>query len=108
MTTLFDAVAGKKLKDDATARGWDNAGEPWRAAALEALESLCSRHADFTADDLDDVAKLVEDSRAIGGLLQEGFRRGWCEPTEAYRNSRIARCHRRPKRVWRSLIVETK
>lgn len=106
MTTLFDGFVGKKLADDATARGWENAGEPWRQQALEDLESLCRRHADFTADDLDDVAKLLEDPRAIGGLVREGLKRGWCAPTGEYRISKIARCHQRPKRVWRSLIVE--
>jgi len=99
MMTLFD-----KVKEEAIARVWDHACEPWKRDALTALKAVCLACDEFTTDELDELRKTAKEPRALGGLMKEGERRGWMVATDRYISSKSARNHRRAIRVWRSLL----
>lgn len=102
MPDLFTYVQDPKAV--ALTRVWHGAGLDWQLAAMEAVRELCRARAEFTADDLEAVAKETHEPRAIGALLIAAKKAGLCEPTERYLNSRLKSCNSRPKRVWRSCV----
>ena len=58
----------------------------------------------FTTDAVWDGLEVEPtEPRALGPILMRAARKGLCEPTDQYRNSRRVQCHARPMRVWRSL-----
>ena len=102
----YDPPTPQAAKQAAMARCLGAVTMEWRAEAIIAVRELCRRQAEFTADDLDEVAKLTHEKRAIGPLLKEAQVMGYCVPTDRYRNSKLVSCHSRPKRVWASCVYE--
>lgn len=98
---LHDATAAK---NHAIAEVWDHAADEWKETAKAALKAVCLACDEFTTDELDELRKTAKEPRALGGLMKEGERRGWCIPTDKYQSSKSARNHRRAIRVWRSLL----
>ena len=102
--TLFDTVKADAARDTAIEKVWDSAGEDWKVGAMVSLHAVCLACNEFTTDELDELRKTAREPRALGGLMKEGERRGWCIPTDRYQSSKSARNHRRAIRVWRSLL----
>lgn len=102
--TLFDTVAATTAKQVAIEKVWDGASDEWKVSALVSLRTVCLACDEFTTDELDELRKTAREPRALGGLMKEGERRGWCIPTDKYQSSKSARNHRRAIRVWRSLL----
>ena len=103
--TLFDNLpTATAAKNDAIKRVWSNAEDDWRTTALAELKAVCLARDEFTTDELDELRKTAREPRALGGLMKEGEKRGWCIPTDRYQSSTSARNHRRAIRVWRSLL----
>lgn len=48
----------------------------------------------------------VSDRRALGPVMRWGSRNGFIEPTNQHELADRPECHRRPLRVWRSLVKE--
>lgn len=46
----------------------------------------------------------THEPRALGALMREAARAGDIEATDAWALSERVACHRRPLRVWRSLL----
>lgn len=59
---------------------------------------------EFTTDDLfpDTEAWKFSDPRAIGSIMRKARKLGYIVPTNRVRNSTMASCHCRPKRVWKA------
>lgn len=102
----YDPPTPEAAKQAAMARCLGAVTMEWRSEAIIAVRELCRRQAEFTADDLDEVAKLTHEKRAIGPLLMEAKVMGYCRPTDNYRASRLRSCHGRMKRVWASCVYE--
>ena len=102
----YDPPTPQAAKDAAMARCLGAVTMEWRADAIRAVRELCQRKPEFTADDLDEVAKMTHEKRAIGPLLMECKVMGYCVPTDRYQPSRLRSCHGRVKRVWRSCVYE--
>ena len=100
-----DPEAGDKLRDAAIARAEENADEGWVEEALLRLERLAHQLDELTADDLWlTQLRQPREPRALGSVFRTAKDRGWIEPSDRFRNSQLPQCHRRPQRVWRSLL----
>ena len=100
--------AGKKAADEAVKRVGGNMDPDWRVAALAAVRSACEKYSEFTTDDVWNILRKTEaphEPRAMGAIMRAAVKAGICEATDEYRMSRRVACHRRPLRVWRSLVV---
>jgi hypothetical protein len=79
----------------------------WMRGAIETVREIALTHRTLTADDV--WAKLrfpPLDGRQLGPLMRACQRLGLVEPTEEHRPSSRPGVHRRPVRVWRSLICD--
>lgn len=79
----------------------------WMRGAIETVREIAQTHRTLTADDV--WAKLrfpPLDGRQLGPLMLACQRLGLVEPTEEHRRSSRPGVHRRPVRVWRSLICD--
>lgn len=102
----YDPPTPQAAKQAAMARCLGAVTMEWRAEAICSVRELCRRQAEFTADDLDDVAKMTHEKRAIGPLLMECKVMGYCRLTDRVKQSRLRSCHGRRKAVWESCIYE--
>lgn len=98
------AEAATVARDEAVERVGKHAGDLPMARALVAVEQAARRWPDgFTTDDVQALAGDVgfHEPRAWGAAMRKAQKAGVCEPTNMQRQSRSARCHARPKRVWK-------
>jgi hypothetical protein len=56
----------------------ENAGSVWTLECLEAIRQVALRHREFTVEDLDGLIPPTYDLRAVGGVMLEAARRGYC------------------------------
>lgn len=92
-------------RDEAIAQVERNADERWKRTALEIVEHVCRTMPEWYVDDLWEAGlPPTREDRALGPVLREAARRGWCEKTDRMKPSK--RSHLSGKPVWRSLIYE--
>ena len=103
---------GERLREQgiAQAEGGAPAVALWEAVAVVRLLAL--RHRTLTTDDvwkrLEAIGALtLPEPRALGAVMRRAQRQGYVEPTEEWRLSVRPACHRRPLRIWRSLLWDT-
>jgi hypothetical protein len=105
---LFDSTKAAEKRDAAVAQGLRAAHEEWKKAALAAIYGCAKRYKCFTTDQVEELLEYygvsTHDTRALGGLMKRAEGHGWIEITDRTRPSRMPRNHRRPKRLWNSLI----
>jgi hypothetical protein len=80
----------------------------WREKAAEAVVAVAAQFAEFTTDEV--WAALGEaagagDPRAMGAVMEAAAARGAITKTTRHRPSTRPECHRRPVRIWRSLVT---
>jgi len=87
-------------------RAVSEAADPaWCIAALEAVRLTCVRHREFISDDVwDSGLDSTREDRALGPIMLEAKRLGYCCKTDRTRPSR--RSHGSGKPIWVSLIWE--
>jgi hypothetical protein len=105
---------GRILRDAAVASGEAAADEVWKGWARQAVQEVCREADTFTTDEAAErLDKLLvaagaeagtHDPRAWGGVMRHAAGQGWCEATGDMRLTVNPSAHRRPKRVWRSLL----
>lgn len=96
-------------RDEAIERGWQNASEKFRGYALQAIVVLSETEDEFTTDDVweyfgDNEITVAHDGRALGGAMRRAEGLGLIRPTDRFVSSDRVACHRRPVRVWESLV----
>lgn len=100
-----------KATEEAIDRARRGTAAEWRVLAINALYGLCLNKAEFTSDDLWGCLEIdgVEPPRepsALGPIMRVGKGMGWAETTNMTRESSRPIQHRKPQRVWRSLIYQ--
>lgn len=101
---------GAVARDEALDRVERAANEEWAAVALRATEWISGMHNEFTTDSV--WAAIEEyypnvhthEPRAMGPIMMKAKKHKWCEPTDRTVLSDRKQNHRRPIRVWRSMI----
>lgn len=98
-----------KVTEKAIAKAERGTDPRWRMKALNALFGVCEWKSEFTTDDvwtwleIDEVVPPREPS-ALGPIMRVGSSMKWAESTNMTRESTRPSQHRRPQRVWHSLI----
>jgi hypothetical protein len=82
----------------------ENAGTVWTVQTLEAIRQVALTHSEFTVEDLDGLIPATYDLRAVGGVMLEAARRGYCRKLGWVGSG--SKRHGRPLRLWASLIYE--
>lgn len=86
-----------------------NANPDWWQHMLEIGREVCAQRQIFTTDDLMRLHRArqgpeTHEPRAMGPLMHALQALGYCEPTQDWVESTQRINHRRPQRVWYSLI----
>ena len=98
----FDWTAAKAARDEALERVEGGAPEEWLRDAHLKVHEVAYRLDDFTTDDLFEWGLWQPpEPRALGPVMLKAVRDGLIEKTGDYRQSRMPRCHGRPKAVYR-------
>lgn len=101
-------IAGREL---GIARATRAANPEWETFMDVAVVEVARRKRWFTADDIERLRLAKEgpethEKRAMSGVMRRAQTAGVCEITNRFEAGVRATCHRRPQRVWRSLIFE--
>ena len=95
-------TTARAARDEAMGRVEENADEVWMQEARQALWETIKRigtGGTFTTDDID--CSTPHEPRAWGPIMLKAARARVIEKTGAMRESNSARCHARPKALWR-------
>jgi len=107
--SFFDPVEGKRLREDGIARAEDHAVPDWNVEVDKAILRIARRRPLFTTDDvwaeIAPIPTLTHEPRAMGAAMRRAQRAGWCKPTDEHWLTKRALAHRRPLRVWQSLLA---
>lgn len=107
--SLFDYAESVKARDEAITQVEANAEPAWKTACWTMIHNLACDRAELTTDQIWEALHLAEvemphENRAIGALMIRAAKEGWIVATDRYVNSERVACHRRPIRIWKSLI----
>jgi hypothetical protein len=97
-------------KRDGMDRAERHADPHWWQCMLECGKAVAERKPFFITDDVVRLCSKLHpnasthEQRALGPVLREMCRIGYCERTQDWIESSQAQCHRRPMRIWFSLI----
>lgn len=92
-------------KQEAIQRVGNHANEAWMEDAAWAIHiAAASRPSFTTAEVWPLIREQTHDHRAMGAAMRIAQREGYIEPTLEWKQSDSTVNHRRPQRVWRSLI----
>jgi hypothetical protein len=106
--TILDPVRARAVTERGIAQADANAAEEWRAALRVALERVARRRPDLTSDDL--WVEVGEDGMgkgnpsALGSIFRGAAKDGLIRLTDQRRESQRPAHHRKPLRVWASLV----
>lgn len=103
-------ILGETLRDAGIDAAQAGAPPDWYAAAQAAVRQICRHRLRFTTDDV--WRSLEEDygfgsppePRAMGAVMRHARKQRWCRATEHFRPSERPVAHRKPCRVWESLL----
>ncbi len=101
---VFDVKGGEEQKNEGIATAYEHASEEWKIMAWKALEQVARQHEYFQVDEVWLVLDRPVESRAMGGIMKQAQKIQWVEPTDRWIPSRLAHQHRRPLKVWKSLL----
>ena len=77
----------------------------WAARAQSVISGICRTQQTFTADDVWEHIEHPREPSALGVVLRRAAKQGDCICTDQYAQSTRPATHRRPLRVWRSLVI---
>lgn len=102
---MLNSVAGTATREMAIEQIDSNTSENWKAAAMQALQKVAATVERFTTDLVWEVLDgEPHDNRAMGPVMRRAWKAGLIEPTDQHELSERPQCHRRPMRVWQSLV----
>lgn len=107
---FLDAVRGSAAKAAALRAVNDNADPVWKRNAKHAIYDLAQTRETFTTDDVWVLLhkrgeETPHEPRALGALMNAAAKKNLIVSSGDWVESNRHECHRRPIRVWRSLIV---
>lgn len=101
---LLDATLARAARDEAIQRVEDGASVDWLSRALEAVRRVAGQRETLTTDDVAGLVPEPPEPKAWGPVMLAAARAGYIERTDRTRESDRVSNHRRPMRVWHSLI----
>ncbi len=109
--TTFDPVGGSAAKQDGMDRAERHANPDWWLFMLAAARDVALRKEAYNTDDLERIRQdrqgpRTHENRAMGPLMREAQRLGYCVPTQDWTPSSQRGNHRRPMMTWYSLIYQ--
>ena len=110
--SLFSEQEGERLRDRAIEKVDISANADWKDRAHEILFDVASRVSEFTTDEVwaglsADRALHTHEPRAMGAVMQWAAKSGVIRTTSRFRLSRRPQCHRRPLRIWASMVLHS-
>lgn len=111
METTINATLGQIGKKDGMDRAERAADPAWWAATMQALIDVAREKQYFHSDDIvlrrrERGAVSTHEPRAMGPLMRQAHSDMVCSPTDRWTPSAQSANHRRPVRVWRSMIYQ--
>ena len=108
-TPGFNVGRAESAKRRSMDRALDAANEDWAAFMYRAVVNVAKRKEHFCADDLERYRQQhggpsTHENRALGPLMHQARKAMICETTDRWVCSSQTINHRRPMRVWRSLV----
>lgn len=107
---LLDFGAAQEAKVEAVARVESHANARWLTTARQAVGWLALTQPSFTTDDVWRVLAgrdaSTHEPRALGAVMKQAARLGYCTASETWQQSARSDCHGRPVRVWTSLLFD--
>lgn len=107
----FNAEASERAREASITQVERAADDAWKAVALAVVEQICRLRSggEFTTDAVWYLLGLDEtipprEPRALGPVMRRAQAAGFCASTERFHLSTRVRAHRKPQRVWRSLL----
>jgi hypothetical protein len=109
--TSYSATVGKLnfqqlTLDDVLPLVEEHANEIWKQTAMKAVQVLCQTHKRITTDDIWDYLEAFDvhtkEHRALGAIMRNAAKKGWCRSSGDYVQSKRPVCHRRPIAIWDS------
>ena len=103
-----DNTAADLAKDYGLKRVRAHCDEDWYKAAIHVVRDLCFTENDFTTDDVwirMPAKHQTHDHRAMGAVMRDASKRGWCRKTDRVVKSKRRECHRRPITVWEPAML---
>lgn len=105
--TLLDIAEATSARDDGIARAEEHAARDWKWHAYEAILRAAKKCPELIADDVQleiPVEVTTHEGRALGAVMLAAVRNGVLEKTERFKASANPKCHKNPRRIWRSKI----
>lgn len=107
----IDPLGGEIGKQEGISRAARASNPEWWQAALEALKEAATNKPILNTDDVYTILYMREapsthENRAFGPVMLYGASQGWIIRTDHWAESRRRTAHRRPIRVWYSLIYQ--
>jgi hypothetical protein len=99
-------------KRDGMDRAWEHANTEWKRVMLICALEVAKRKPFLNTDDLEHWRSTyypnhtTHENRAIGPIMREAAKLGYCTPTLDWVESRQKVNHSRPMRVWFSLVYQ--
>jgi len=98
-------AGGEALRDEAETRVERNADPYIKRLAIQALQELAYEQAVVTSDDVWlRIQVRPHEPRMLGPIMKSAEKKGWIRYTERTVLSVLEQNHRRPIRVWLSLL----
>lgn len=107
----YEAAEGERQREEAISQVEAHAESGWLANAMSAIRLVARSRERFTTDAVWAVLDTWKippphEERALGAAMRNAQKNGVCQATDDWSLSVRAACHRRPLRVWRSLLRE--
>jgi hypothetical protein len=106
----FNPIAGEQGKRDGVARAARGANPEWKRIMQICALAVARRKPYFTTDDVEYWQRAyypnhtTREKRAMGPVMLDAARHGYCKTTTDFCKSSLASCNQRPKQVWWSLV----
>ena len=102
--TPRDRAEAVRRTDEAIEKVDAAASVDWKGRARQCLETLAKNNETFTTDLLWDIIEHPREPRALGPVVRGCVSDGLIVATDDFVCSNLPSNHRRPVRVWRSLV----
>lgn len=100
----------ERAKQEGIEAAYQYADLDWKQVASKALRQCAETFSEFTTDDLWEIIKktgvTTSENRAMGAVMQAAARSGMIKATPTFVASKRPEAHKKPNRVWESLIYK--